>query len=1140
MIAFLGKALNIRREEGRRLVLLSAVVFVFILGITWAQIVIPAAFVAQVGFELLPYVFIGEAIAIIIGTMIYSAFVDNYSDGRVMIGLVVIGAVGVVIGRVLLDLDLIRPGFIYLYMLFRVLNEMISTHLGTYINGFFDTQAAKRILPVIFSVLRVAMIVAGVTVPFLNQFFRARDILILWGMTLLGIAVLVWLSPRLLREIKPLVVSTPAQRASYIDNVRDGFKFVLQAPFLRAMMMAAFLSLIVATVLNYQTANVFQETLVTTANIANFTGALTAIGSIITLPIQLFLYGWIVSRIGVGNTSLIYPLTTLAVSGLLIAMPSNLSAAGLVFLNLNTLNVAFRVITDNLLYNAVPNQVKGRARAVIGGVVIPLGTLVAGVLLLLPQVVDAYWFLPVILGFPAISYLLAALIVRSLYGKALINLLERENYSLILRSAGNFNFNDGATISYLKNKLGDRSDPNAVIITASLLVEGMGKDALPHLDSLLRDPDPEMRAAAVDMLVDHQLRGEPVRRIYVDALKDRDWRVRKFALLGLECLAMPNDPDYLAAAARLLDDEDAQIRAHVIPALLHSQPHQAAALAALNSFIKSDDPQLRALGAEVLGRTTNPEVVTMLLECLNDPVDTVHLSAVVALETLVSRANSPAMPADRVAAMLRPLLNDHILRTRLACVRVAGRLPPEQGIPLLVTALLDRSRTVREASLDALATCGSNAVKGLEALLESGDARTRNAALLALARIDRDEYEHALYEAMSDNVAEIYASHNRVSTLDDLAKHPSVHILQATIDEHAHDLLDEIFDLLGARYAGDEVDVVRESLSRDDPRVRASAIEALETMMPPQLAALIVPLCDPSATRAHFLQIGRHKFDYEPLEVGGLLRDLARDDDNAWFRAITLFALGEMLPPAAAAANGRRAPKNLLGMFADEEPVKTAPETPLDAPLPRATVEALLAERAEDPVDDVRVAVRAARRMMSGQTMVEAQREGNMLSVVEKVIFLKGIPFFQGMTVNQLKVLANVCDEELFPENAIIFDEGSPGGKLYVIVSGKVGIERVNKATRKSARLNTLEARSYFGESTLFDNSPTTTTALALTDTLTLRLRYEPLVALMQEYPELSLELIKVLSQRLRETNEQVAALSRSMSRDLHQVYDKL
>ena len=109
-------------------------------------------------------------------------------------------------------------------------------------------------------------------------------------------------------------------------------------------------------------------------------------------------------------------------------------------------------------------------------------------------------------------------------------------------------------------------------------------------------------------------------------------------------------------------------------------------------------------------------------------------------------------------------------------------------------------------------------------------------------------------------------------------------------------------------------------------------------------------------------------------------------------------------------------------------------------------------------------------------------------------------------------------------------------GALYVIVSGRVGIEQEKQ--KGQARLATLETQAYFGEMTLFENSPRSATAVALQDTLTLRLRREPLIALARQYPDLSLELIKVLSDRLRQANRRIAELTRSRPRELQKIYD--
>jgi CRP/FNR family transcriptional regulator len=161
-----------------------------------------------------------------------------------------------------------------------------------------------------------------------------------------------------------------------------------------------------------------------------------------------------------------------------------------------------------------------------------------------------------------------------------------------------------------------------------------------------------------------------------------------------------------------------------------------------------------------------------------------------------------------------------------------------------------------------------------------------------------------------------------------------------------------------------------------------------------------------------------------------------------------------------------------------------------------------------------------------------------VLSVIEKVIFLKEVPFFQGLTVEQLRILADVCEEESILAETRLFSEGDPGGILYVVVSGRVGIEQ-EKRPGSFARLATIEAYGFFGETDFFDNHPRTNSAIAIQDTLTLRLRREPLIALARQYPDLALELINVLSARLREANDRIGELTRTRPQALHKFYDE-
>jgi CRP/FNR family transcriptional regulator len=149
------------------------------------------------------------------------------------------------------------------------------------------------------------------------------------------------------------------------------------------------------------------------------------------------------------------------------------------------------------------------------------------------------------------------------------------------------------------------------------------------------------------------------------------------------------------------------------------------------------------------------------------------------------------------------------------------------------------------------------------------------------------------------------------------------------------------------------------------------------------------------------------------------------------------------------------------------------------------------------------------------------------------------VPFFQGMSIDQLKALASVCEQEHYPEGARIFEQGEVSGALYLVVNGQVGIEQ-EKRKGVFTPLTLFEAHSCLGETELFNNHLRTCSAFAIRDTLMLRLRREPVLELARQSPDLSLELINVLSVRLREANNSIAELTRAHSQELHKVYDQL
>jgi CRP-like cAMP-binding protein len=184
---------------------------------------------------------------------------------------------------------------------------------------------------------------------------------------------------------------------------------------------------------------------------------------------------------------------------------------------------------------------------------------------------------------------------------------------------------------------------------------------------------------------------------------------------------------------------------------------------------------------------------------------------------------------------------------------------------------------------------------------------------------------------------------------------------------------------------------------------------------------------------------------------------------------------------------------------------------------------------------DVQRTARAAMRLIRGETVfdtlaqLEDKENRTVLSIIERMIYLKRVVFFQSLSVEQLKALATICDEKVLKKGEQVFKEGDEGGSLYIIVTGRVEVGLKNKDTGAFMMLAAYEANTAFGEMSLFDGQPRSADAIAREDTLTLTVRREPFLTLTRQYPDLSVYLITTLSDRLRHANEQIARLNNTM-----------
>jgi CRP-like cAMP-binding protein len=107
-----------------------------------------------------------------------------------------------------------------------------------------------------------------------------------------------------------------------------------------------------------------------------------------------------------------------------------------------------------------------------------------------------------------------------------------------------------------------------------------------------------------------------------------------------------------------------------------------------------------------------------------------------------------------------------------------------------------------------------------------------------------------------------------------------------------------------------------------------------------------------------------------------------------------------------------------------------------------------------------------------------------------------------------------------FPAGSVVFEEGDPGSRMYVIQSGEVRIvKRVGARDITLARLGGGEA---FGEMALLEGQPRSATAVVDETARILVIDEGAFADLVRRNGEIALRLLRRLSARLRETNRQI------------------
>ncbi|MFZ5469441.1 MAG: Stp1/IreP family PP2C-type Ser/Thr phosphatase [Myxococcota bacterium] len=134
---------------------------------------------------------------------------------------------------------------------------------------------------------------------------------------------------------------------------------------------------------------------------------------------------------------------------------------------------------------------------------------------------------------------------------------------------------------------------------------------------------------------------------------------------------------------------------------------------------------------------------------------------------------------------------------------------------------------------------------------------------------------------------------------------------------------------------------------------------------------------------------------------------------------------------------------------------------------------------------------------------------------------LRKIPLFRHLTYKEQTAVLSIGASRTFPGGREIVVEGQPGQELFVVVRGRVVIEK------NGVEIAELRAGGHFGEMGLIDNAPRSATVRATEPTKVMVISRGDLMNLMKRESILAVKMlwsfVQVLSDRLRAANSELS-----------------
>jgi CRP/FNR family transcriptional regulator, cyclic AMP receptor protein len=132
---------------------------------------------------------------------------------------------------------------------------------------------------------------------------------------------------------------------------------------------------------------------------------------------------------------------------------------------------------------------------------------------------------------------------------------------------------------------------------------------------------------------------------------------------------------------------------------------------------------------------------------------------------------------------------------------------------------------------------------------------------------------------------------------------------------------------------------------------------------------------------------------------------------------------------------------------------------------------------------------------------------------------LRSVPLFASLDDSAATELRNLLSDKIVPRNTRLFRQGDTGDAMYLIESGRVRIS-IRDDDKQELTLAELAQGDFFGEMSIIDGRQRSADAQVIEDARLAILSREAFLSFVRTNPDVALEMLAALTDRLRRTDD--------------------